>query len=119
MKTWVSLRGTSDSTRVVVTRGGRPVLKASLPPLGALRHPRAVTTLLEALSLWADERLCVVLSAAPLGDSWRCGLTDEMGRGEVGVYYEVEVVQRAPRRRGGEPRVARQLTLAAPLGGAR
>ena len=81
MKTWVALNSTSKRTRVVVTLGDVVVLRASLPPLATLRHATAVTTLLEALSLWADERLCVALSAGSLDDCFRCDLADEMGVG--------------------------------------
>ena len=121
MKTWVALNSTSKRTQVVVTLGGVVALRANLPPLAAVRHTRAVTTLLEALSLWADERLCVALSAGNLDDCFRCDLADEMGVGARSVYYAVELVKRAPRRRREAPeaRAARQLALVAPLGGAR
>jgi hypothetical protein len=55
-----------------------------------------------------------------LDDCFRFDLADEMGLGVRSVYYAVEMVKRAPRRRAaadaGPPR---QLALAAPLGGAR
>jgi hypothetical protein len=121
MKTWVALNSTSKRTRVVVTLGGAVVLRANLPPLAAARHTRAVATLLEALSLWMDERLCVALSAESLDDCFRFDLADEMGVGARSVYYAVELVKRAPRRRREAPeaRAARQLALVAPVGGAR
>ena len=121
MKTWVALNATSKRTRVVVTLGDVVVLRASLPPLATVRHTTAVTTLLEALSLWADERLCVALSAGSLDDCFRCGLADEMGVGARSVYYAVELVKRARRRRPTAPdaRAATQLALVAPLDGAR
>lgn len=121
MKTWVALNSTSKRARVVVTLSGAVVLRANLPPLAAVRHTRAVTTLLEALSLWMDERLCVALSAERLDDCFRFELADEMGVGARSIYYAVELVKRAPRRRRAPPeaRAARQLALVAPLGGAR
>ena len=121
MKTWMALNSTSKRTRVVVTLGGVVVLRGNLPPLAAVRHTRAVATLLEALSLWMDERLCVALSAESLDDCFRFDLADEMGVGARSVYYAVELVKRAPRRRCATPeaRPARQLALVAPLGGAR
>ena len=121
MKTWVALNSTSKRTRVVVTLGGAVALRANLPPLAAVRHTRAVTGLLEALSLWMDERLCVALSAESLDDCFRFDLADEMGVGARSVYYAVELVKHAPHRRHAAPetRAAAQLALAAPLGGAR
>jgi hypothetical protein len=84
METLVELNSTSKRTRVVARQGDTVVL-------------RAVTTLLEALSLWTDGRLCVALSAATLDDCFRFEQTDELGVGVRSVYYEV--VKRAPRRR--------------------
>jgi hypothetical protein len=110
MKTWVELNSTSKTTRVVARLGGTVVLRASLPPLVMVRHARAVTTLLEALSLWLDQRLCVALSAASLDDGFRFELTDELGVGARSVYYAVEVVRRAPRRRSPDAPV-HQLSL--------
>ena len=122
MKSWVVVTATSKRTRVVVTLGEAVVLRANLPPLSAVRNARAVTTLLEALSLWADERLCVALHAGDEENCFRCDLADEMGIGARSVYYAVELVKREPRRRG--PRSAdvgkpRQLPLVASVDGAR
>ena len=121
MKTWVALNSTSKRTRVVVTLGGAVVLRANLPPLAAARHTRAVTTLLEALSLWMDERLCVALSAERQDDCFRFELADEMGVGARSVYYAVEMVKHEHRRRSrpGDAGKPRQLALVAPLDGAR
>lgn len=120
MKTWVALNSTSKRTRVVVTLRDVVVLRASLPPLATVRHTTAVTTLLEALSLWTDERLCVALSAGSLDDCFRCALADEMGVGARSVYYAVELMKRASRRRvAPDARAATQLALVAPLDGAR
>lgn len=123
MKTWVALNSTSKRTRVVVTLGDAVVLRASLPPLATVRHTTAVTALLEALSLWTDERLCVALFADDVGSCFRCALTDELGLGARSVYYAVELVKREPRRRRSRPAgkvgEAQQLVLVAPLDGAR
>lgn len=119
MKTWVLVTATSKRTRVVVTMGDTVVLRANLPPLSTVRNTRAVTTLLEALSLWADERLCVALRADDEESCFRCDLADEMGLGARSVYYAVELVKRAPRPRrrpASEAGEAQQLALAAPLG---
>jgi hypothetical protein len=121
MKTWVLLSTLSKRTRVVVSMGDAVVLRANLPSLTTVRHPAAVTTLLQALSLWADERLCVALSAENVETCFRYALTDEMGLGARSVYYAVELVKHEHRRRSrlGDAGKPRQLALVAPPGGAR
>ena len=123
MKTWVLVTATSKRMRVVVTIEDAVVLRANLPALAKVRHPGAVTKLLEALSLWADERLCVALCADDVELCFRCALTDEMGLGARSVYYAVELVKHEPRRRsrraGGDAGKPRQLALVAPTGGGR
>ena len=121
MKTWVLLSSTSQRTRVVVTSGESVVLRATLPPLAAVRNRRAVKTLLEALSLWTDERLCVALRADDADGCSHFDLTDEMGLGARSVYYAVEVVKREPRQRTRSREVGRaeQLALVATSRGAR
>jgi D-serine deaminase-like pyridoxal phosphate-dependent protein len=49
-------------------------------PLVTVRHARAVTTLLEALSLWLNQRLCVALSAASLDDGFRFAVVTRQGK---------------------------------------
>ena len=115
MKTWVMVTATAKKTRVVVTTGEGVVLRATLPPLAKVAHERAVTTLLESLSLWTDERLCVALCADDAAGCFRFDLTDEMGRGAKRVYYAIEVVKREPRRRTRKPADGDR---AAPAGGA-
>lgn len=121
MKTWVALNSTSKRTRVVVTLGDVVVRRANLPPLATVRHTTAARTLLEALSLWMDERLCVALSAGKLDACFCFDLADEMGVGARSIHYAVELVKLAPRRRRPAPeaRAARQLALVAPQGGGR
>jgi hypothetical protein len=122
MKTWVLVTATSKRTRVVATVGDVVALRANLPPLSTLRNARAVTTLLEGLSLWADDRLCVALCAENPESCFRFDLVDEMGLGARSVYYAVELVKREPRRqrrRAAEAGEVEQLPLVALQGGAR
>ena len=107
MKTWVALNSTSKRTRVVVTLGGVVVLRGNLPPLGEVRHTRAVTTLLEALSLWLDERLCVALSAESPDDCFRFDLADEMGVGAP-EFVQTRALDLGPEAQGTGVRVARE-----------
>jgi hypothetical protein len=121
MKTWVLVKATSQKTRVVVTMGEAVVMRARLPPLVAVRNQRAVTTLLEALSLWMDERLCVALHADDADGCSRFDLTDEIGLGARSVYYAVELVRLEPHRRTRSPEAGRaeQLALVVQAGGRR
>jgi hypothetical protein len=88
-----------------------------LPPHREVRHPQAARSFLEALALWLDQPLRVVVSAAEVDATSLFGLTDDFGSPGRGVYYEVEVAEPKPRRRGrklagvGEFRDLRQLSL--------
>lgn len=95
----VTLASSPTRTRLLVTVGADEVLRANLPRLDRIRNERAVKALLEGLSLWMDERLCVALSAAGSESYFRLDLTDELGTGVRGLYYAVDVVE--PRRRRG------------------
>jgi len=119
MEPLVTLASAAARTRLLVTVGPDEVLRARLPRLDQVRNERAVKTLLEGLSLWLDQRLCVALSAAEPEDSWRLQLTDELGVGARSVFYAVEVVERRRRYRGtrlrglGDFRELHQLALLA------
>jgi hypothetical protein len=113
----VALKLSPPGTRVLVHHGPDEVLRAVLPSLSpAQRHPRTMTTFLESLALWTDQRLRVVLPADAAEASYYLNLTDEMGLGVRGVYFETEVVEprrRRPVRLGGigDFRDVRQLLL--------
>jgi hypothetical protein len=87
---WMILRPSESRTRVLLMQGQDELLRAELPPLRKLHNERSVTRLLEAVSLWLDQRVFVALCADELGDSFRLGLTDEMGKGATTVFYVVE-----------------------------
>ena len=56
-------------------------------------------TLLEGLSLFVGERLCVVLCVDDRSSSSASlGLLDALGMGERNVFYDVGVATRLPRR---------------------
>lgn len=108
--TLVRLSAEPTRTRVLITQGTVDIGKVILPP-STNAHPRATTALLEGLSLFLNERLCVVLCVDE--ESASCaslGLLDALGYGERSVFYEIGVAARATRRdrRAGE----RQLRLA-------
>lgn len=85
-------------TRVLMASPSRDVLKAVLPPMSTA-HPRAAVTLLEALSLWHQQRLSVVLSVGEQESScFALSLCDALGHGAEQLHFEVAVVPgRRPR----------------------
>ena len=114
---WVTLVPEEHRTRVLVMRGQDEILRAELPPWTAVVHEDAVKRLLEALSLWLDQRLCVALCADERADSFRFDLVDELGAGARSIHYAVETLPRRglprPRRLrgGGDFTELRQLWL--------
>lgn len=115
----VVLAPSSKWTRVLVSHGPDELLRAILPAPSLVRHERAAVTFLEALSLWLDATLPVVLSVDDREAGSCLGLADEMGMGVRSVFFRVEVVapERHRRRRGtrirgvGEFTDLRQLRL--------
>jgi hypothetical protein len=92
---------TESSTRVLVSdASGDEILKARLPPAGQA-HRLATRTLLEAIALFCNARLRVVLSADCEAISFAQGLCDGLGLGIDTVYYEVEILAPRPQRRSG------------------
>lgn len=84
------LKTSPRSTRMLVRIHDDDVLKAALPPPPTV-HPRALPMLLEALSLWHQTPVRVVLSAAEAASWCRLGLLDELHTGLDTVHYTVEV----------------------------
>ncbi|XYH94900.1 hypothetical protein ACMHYB_44845 [Sorangium sp. So ce1128] len=99
--TMVRLSPEPTRTRLLITQGPKDIGKVILPPAPGV-HPRAAATLLEGLSLFVGERLCVVLCVDEQStSSCELGLLDGLGYGQRNVFYEVGVaarMSRAPRR---------------------
>jgi hypothetical protein len=95
----VTIAPEPDRVRVLATTPTHDILKAVLGP-ARRAHPRAAATLLEAIALWHQRPLSVVLSAADLDDGFAMGLCDALGFGRT-LYYEVDVAmtERRGRRR--------------------
>jgi hypothetical protein len=110
-------------TRLMLLRGASELLRAVLPPLTHVRQPRAVGALLEALALWADTRVRVVLCADATASTYWLGLTDARGCGARSMFYEVQVVAPRDKRRAsqvhafGDFEDMRQLSMALTAGG--
>ena len=96
----VTLAPSARATRLLVMEGRDERLKAVLGPAQAA-HPRAASTLLEGLALWMQRPLGVVLYVDEKDSSSAIHLYDELGTGERNVHYEVAIVPRACRGRGG------------------
>jgi hypothetical protein len=94
----VTIAPTRDRVRILATALGKDVLKAVLPPIETA-HRRAVTTLLEALSLWHGQPLSVVLSADDSEPGFAMGLLDGLDFGESTLFYEVTLAVPDPGRR--------------------
>ena len=86
----VILKTSPRSTRILVRVHDDDVLKAALTSPSSL-HPRAVPALLEALSLWHQAPLRVVLSAAEAASWCRLGLLDDMHTAIDTLHYAVDV----------------------------
>jgi hypothetical protein len=98
ISTIVRLSAEPTRTRLLMTQGGSDLCKASLPAMGSV-HPRAASTLLEGLSLFAGERLAVVLCVDDQSPtSFAPALLDGLGYGTTSVYYDVAVAIRETRR---------------------
>jgi hypothetical protein len=89
-------------TRWMLPRGAHEQLRAVLSPLTHVRQPRAVGTLLEALALWADTRVRVVLCANATACTYWLELADAQGRGARSVLYEVQGVSPQDKRRAAQ-----------------
>lgn len=77
------------STKILVCLGEDEVLKAILPTTSP--HRRALPTLFEALALWHQASVHVVLSAAE-AESWsRLGLVEDLCVSAETVHYTVEL----------------------------
>lgn len=92
------LKPNPTSTRLLLTSTDGESLRAVFPP-PSFAHRLAAPTLCEALSLWFQRPLSVVLCADAQGTSSALGLCDELGFGLTTVHYEVEVLELGQRHR--------------------
>ena len=105
----VTIRVTRTATMLLVRQDDDEMMIARLgPPMWAHRH--AVFRLLEALALWFQARLRVVLCAASEDVASSTGLVDGLGLGVSTLHFEVLRPQGA-RRRGRRLRGIRGLSV--------
>lgn len=95
----VAIVPSATRTRVLVTEGPDELMRAVLPSPSQLQYERAVITFLESLALWLNAKLRVVLSVDAKEAGCCLGLTDELGVGVRSLFFDVEVRDRAARRR--------------------
>lgn len=84
---------------MLLTEGPDELLRAVLPSPSQLQYERAVIAFLESLALWVNAKLHVVLSVDAKEAGCCLGLTDELGVGVRSLFFDVEVRDRAARRR--------------------
>jgi hypothetical protein len=91
------LRVTRSETTLLVSQPGADILKARL--LAPPSHPRALLTLLEGMSLWRGQQLCVALRVDERCPPWPCSrmFGDELWPGESQLV-RFELAPRARRR---------------------
>jgi hypothetical protein len=89
---------TRTETKILVTVGRAEVLKARLGPVSQI-HRSAAPMLMEALALWYDQQVHVVISAGDDAISSDLGLSDGLGYGVQTLHYEVEWLDPRDRRR--------------------
>ena len=95
METTVVLAPEEGRTRLLATTNDHEFLRATLPSLTGA-DLRAIPLLLEALAMWKQQRLCVVLVADEAAASC-CGAAYEALVDVRKLYYDVGVAVR-PRR---------------------
>lgn len=97
LRSWrCSLRVTQYQTKLLVSSPQGDLLKARLDT--SPQHPRALITLLEGLSLWAGEPLCVALSVDEhFRPSPSALLGDSLWPGESQLV-RFDIAHRAPRQ---------------------
>jgi hypothetical protein len=95
----VTIKATSAETELLVKHGPDEMM---IGRLGAPRwaDQRALPALMEALALWFQSRVCVVLCAASEEVASSTGLVDGLGCGLGMLHFEVEVVLPGDRRPG-------------------
>lgn len=80
-----------DVTRILIQLDGRDVLIARLGPLESA-HRHALRTLLEAIALWHEAPVRVVVFADDRFDWGRTGLLDALGFGRETLHFDVDIV---------------------------
>lgn len=97
----VTIRATGPQTQILVNDGSGDLLIAKLGP-SSWAHREALPRMIEALALWFQCRLDVVLYAASEQIASSTGLVDGLGCGLSNLYFDIVVPRE--RRRGARLR---------------
>lgn len=95
----VTIKASGAETSLLVKQGPDELMIARLGP-GSYAHRRALPALMEALALWFQSRIYVVLCAQSEQAASSTGLVDGLGCGLGTLHFEVEVALPGPRRAG-------------------
>lgn len=99
----VTIKASSSETALLVKQGPDELMIARLGP-GSFAHRRALPALMEALALWFQSRVCVVLCAQTEEAASSTGLVDGLGCGLDTLHFEVNVLLPGPGRAGARLR---------------
>jgi hypothetical protein len=99
----VTIKASSAETALLVKQGPDELMIARLGP-GSFAHRRALPALMEALALWFQSRIYVVLCAQTEEVASSTGLVDGLGCGLGTLHFEVDVLLPGPRRAGARLR---------------
>ena len=95
----VTIKASSSETALIVKVGPDERMIARLGPPSSTRQ-RGLPALMEALALWFQSRVYVVLYAASEQVASSTGLVDGLGCGLGTLHFEVDVVLPGDRRSG-------------------
>jgi hypothetical protein len=98
-----TIKASSTETALLVKQGPDELMIARLGP-GSFAHRRALPALMEALALWFQSRIYVVLCAQTEEAASSTGLVDGLGCGLGTLHFEVDVLLPGPRRAGARLR---------------
>ena len=95
---WIAIDPSPTFTRILVTQGtGDTLLKGRLAPYPS--HPRALTTLLEAVALWEGQRVHAVLVADDPCPSFARSSCLRIAGSERTPLYRLDLATRGGTRR--------------------
>ena len=97
----MTITATARETRVLLMQGPDEVMKARLRAVATPAHRFAGPMLCEAMALWHDQRVRVVVSAESEETLFALGLCDGLGLARATLHYVVQpLFADDPPRRG-------------------
>ena len=97
----MTISATERETKILLTQGPDEVMKARLRAVTTPAHRFAAPMLCEAMALWHDQRVRVVVSAESEEVLFALGLCDGLGIARATLHYMVQpLFMSDPPRRG-------------------